>query len=85
MKKKIYIKVMKKNTIKLTESDLKRIISESVKRVLKEGTSDSHIYDTWEELKMTIGAETMLDCIYNWSSSDEISQWLEWFEEEDYI
>jgi hypothetical protein len=26
----------KKNTIRLTESDLKRVISESVKRVLKE-------------------------------------------------
>jgi ABC-type transport system involved in cytochrome bd biosynthesis fused ATPase/permease subunit len=27
----------KKNTIRLTESDLKRVISESVKRMLKEG------------------------------------------------
>ena len=27
----------KKNTIRLTESDLKKVISESVKRVLKEG------------------------------------------------
>jgi hypothetical protein len=36
----------KKNTIRLTESDLKRVISESVKRVLKEEyTTDSNIDD----------------------------------------
>lgn len=36
----------KKNTIRLTESELKRVISESVKRVLKEEyTTDSNIDD----------------------------------------
>ena len=31
----------KKNTIRLTESDLKKVISESVKKVLKEGYDDN--------------------------------------------
>lgn len=39
-------KMSKKNTIRLTESDLKRVISESVKKVLKEEyTTDSNIDD----------------------------------------
>lgn len=39
----------KKNTIRLTESDLKRVISESVKRVLKEGKFENNRvpYDGW--------------------------------------
>ena len=33
----------KKNTIRLTESDLKKVISESVKRVLKENDIENRI------------------------------------------
>lgn len=75
----------KKNTIRLTESDLKRIVSESVKRALKEGTTNVDIHNIWDNLLMNVGAETMLNCIYQWSSSDQIEQWIEWFKEEDYI
>lgn len=43
---KQYKNMNKKNTIRLTESDLKRVISESVKKVLKEEyTTDSNIDD----------------------------------------
>ena len=35
----------KKNTIRLTESDLKRVISESVKRVLKESEDNPFAWD----------------------------------------
>lgn len=133
-----------KKTVRITESQLKRVITESVKRIveefnsplpsfaakevepkhrlrkqwnddydamvarnhargeewkdsfnkkanltygksLKEGTSDSRIYEMWEELIATVGAETMLNCIYQWSSHDEISKWIGYFEEEGYI
>lgn len=74
-----------KNTIKLTESDLKRVISESVKKVLREEATNTNIYDIWDDLLMNVGAETMLNCIYQWSSSDQIEEWIEWFKEEGYI
>lgn len=43
---------MKKNTIKLTESELKRVISESVKRVLREsyGEESDFYYDLQDEM-----------------------------------
>ena len=71
--------------IKLTESKLKQIVAESVKKVLNERTTDSNTEELWEMLKMTIGTETMLDCIYAWASADEIEQWIKWFEEEGYF
>ena len=52
---------------------------------LKEGTTNVDIHDIWDNLLMNVGAETMLNCIYQWSSSDQIEQWIEWFKEEDYI
>jgi hypothetical protein len=71
--------------IKLDESKLQQIVAESVKKVLKEGTTDQNIYNIWDDLLMNVGAEAMLNCIYNWSSSDQIEQWIKWFEEEGYI
>lgn len=55
------------------------------RRVLKEGTTDTRVQELWEELKQTVGVETMLDCIYDWSSSDDIEQWIGWFEDEGYL
>lgn len=60
----------KKNTIRLTESDLKRVISESVKKVLKEGrsdfmpiTRDDIAYELMEisELSRRLAKEYMID------------------------
>lgn len=45
----------KKNTIRLTESDLKRVISESVKKVLKEGIKAA---DVWN----AVSRETAQEC-----------------------
>lgn len=47
---KNYSKMSKKNTIRLTESDLKRVISESVKRVLKEGYEDPDFTNEFGEI-----------------------------------
>lgn len=71
--------------VKLSENRLKQIVAESVKKVLIEGTVDQDIYGKWNDLLTNVGAETMLDCIYQWASSDEIKKWIEWFEEEGYF
>lgn len=52
----------KKNTIRLTESQLKKVISESVKKVLTESDRIGWSDDVWgmfEELKEGLGAERL--------------------------
>ena len=51
--------------IKLTESKLKQIVAESVKKVLREETTGQDLYNKWNNLLTTVGAETMLKYIYD--------------------
>ena len=59
----------KKNTIRLTESDLKKVISESVKRVLKENDIENRISSLKNMSKTYMGDEmgnkTKLDKTWN--------------------
>lgn len=72
--------------IRLTESDINRIIRKTVNRVLREGvTSDDDAYEKWQYLLDTVGPEQMLDNIYQWADDRQIHQWIQWFEEEDYF
>lgn len=59
--------------IKITENKLKQIISESVKRILKEGSSFEEDYVNWEKVKEHLGCEGMLSELYNYLSCDQIS------------
>ena len=71
---------------KLNEKSLRAIIAESLKKVLNEGmTVDNLALEKWEYLKDKVGAEIMLDCIFQWSDSSQIEEWIQWFEEEDYL
>lgn len=72
--------------MKLDEKKLKTIIAESLKKVLSEGmTTDNPNLEKWLYLQERIGAESMLECIFNWSSSSQIEEWLQWFEDEGYL
>lgn len=62
--------------IKITENKLKQIISESVKRILKEGSSFKEDYDNWERVKEHLGCEGMLSELYNYLSCDQISNFI---------
>ena len=62
--------------IKITENKLKQIISESVKRILKEGSSFREDYDNWEKVKECLGCEGMLSELYNYLSCDQISEFI---------
>ena len=62
--------------IKITESKLKQIISDSVKRILKEGSSFKEDYDNWERVKEHLGCEGMLSELYNYLSCDQISNFI---------
>lgn len=74
---------MKKNTIKLTESQLNKVIAESVKKVLREGmTSDNPAYEKWETIKEYLGAEQMLEDIFQYLDSSKLEQIIEWFDQD---
>jgi hypothetical protein len=62
--------------IKITENKLKQIISESVKRILKEGSSFKEDYVNWERVKECLGCEGMLSELYNYLSCDQISNFI---------
>ena len=65
-----------KRTIKLRESELKRMISESVRRALNEGHWDSDVYDKWEQVREMVGDDTMLSELYHYMSSDQIEDFI---------
>jgi len=68
------------------------MISESVRRVLNEGHSDSSVYNKWQEVRQQLGDDTMLSELYNYLSGDDIEDFIsnvirEWdldYDEEDY-
>lgn len=71
---------------KLNEKSLRAIIAESLKKVLNEGmTVDNQALEKWKYLEDTVGAEIMLDCIFQWSDSSQIEEWIQWFKEEGYL
>lgn len=52
---------MAKNTLKLSESDLKNIIKESVAKILKENHYDKMgVWDMIESIKEAIGADALV-------------------------
>lgn len=72
-----------KKRIKINESTLRRIVTESVKRVLKEGmTTDNPYYDRWNEAKDFLGAEQMLECIWNYLDASQLEQIIDWLNQD---
>lgn len=74
---------MKKKQIRLSEARLHQIIKENIKKALKEGmTSDNTAFDKWERIKETLGAETMVDNIFQYLDSSTLEQLVEWFSQD---
>ena len=68
---------MKKNKVKLTENGLKKIINESVKRILKEGHWNNDVYSEFSELRETLGDDTLISELYNWMDGNEIEEFIQ--------
>ena len=68
---------MKKNKVKLTEDGLKKIINESIKRVLKEGHWNSDVYREFSELREILGDDTLINEMYDWMDGDEIEEFIQ--------
>lgn len=68
---------MKKKTVKLTETDLRKMISESVRKAINEGHWDRNVYDKWEEIRSAVGDDAFISELYDYMSSDEIEDFIE--------
>lgn len=66
-----------KRTIRLNESKLRHIIMEQVKKAIYEGSASKDVYDKWETIKEMMGADRMLDEVWNFLSGDDIEDFIE--------
>lgn len=69
--------------IRLNENTLKQIVAESVMRMLKEGlvTNDPNI-DKWYEARQIMGAEQMLDALFQYLDGDTIRDFIDTLDRE---
>lgn len=68
---------MKKNNIRLTESDLRNIVKESVNKVIREGHWNTDVDAEWDSIVGVVGAETMLNELHQYLDSDVIDDFIE--------
>lgn len=66
-----------KRIIRLTESELHDMISQSVKKVIKEGTTDQTMYNRWDDIVNQLGAETVVSELYNYLNADDIAGFID--------
>ena len=66
-----------KKTIKLSRKELTDYITESVRKIIKEGTNDPELYDEWEKLHITIGDAQMLNELFQYLDADTIRDFVE--------
>ena len=71
-----------KRTIKLRESELKRMIAESIKKVVNEGTTYDDTIQKWDKIIEQVGCEQMVNDIFNYLNSDQLDKLVEWFNQD---
>lgn len=65
--------------------NLKRIVNESIRKVLNEGSTSQNLYNQWLDIQEAIGAEAFLDNIWNWLSSEDIEMIVQYAIQDDII
>ena len=70
---------------KITETELKKMISESINKVLKEGTTRSDVADKWFWMVDNLGAEAVVSELYNFLNEDMITDFVETMERYEYL
>ena len=66
-----------KNRIRLTDSRLKNIIRESVRKIVNEGSINNNAYDMWCEIREMLGDDTFISEVWNYMNSDDIEGFIE--------
>lgn len=87
---------MNKKIVRLTESELNKIVKKSVNRTLKEsvskkrlklkeGTSDSRVNEILESVFSNMSGEEVYQIIWNYLDSDMLANIAKWLEQDGYL
>lgn len=71
--------------MRINENQIRKIVSESLKKVLNEGTSDEEVIRKWNYIRDTAGAEYMLDNIMCYLNCEMVEKIVGWFEQDGYL
>ena len=66
----------------MNQNRIKQIVRESLYRAINEGTTSDDTFEKWELLKEQVGCEQMVSDIFNYLSSDQLEQLIEWFNQD---
>ena len=66
----------------MNNNRIQQIIRESIYKVINEGTTYDDTIQKWELLKEQVGCEQMVSDIFNYLSSDQLEQLVEWFNQD---
>lgn len=66
----------------MNQNRIKQIVRESLYRAINEGTTSDDTFEKWELLKEVVGCEQMVSDIFNYLSSDQLEQLVEWFNQD---
>lgn len=71
-----------KQTVTLNENTLRNIVKGAVKTYLKEGSTDQEVYNKWLDAMERLGAEHMLDEIWNYLNCDQLKNIVTWLNQD---
>ena len=66
----------------MNQNRIKQIIRECIYKTINEGTTSDDTFEKWEILKEQVGCEQMINAIFNYLSSDQLEQLVEWFNQD---
>jgi len=65
-----------KKLIRLTESDLHKIVKESTKKILKEITMNKNIIKKWGRIEQALGSDGMVSELFQYLDADTIADFV---------
>lgn len=74
-----------KRVVRLTELDIHRIVKESVKRALNEGTTDSKMSDIYFGIFDEMSGHDVASILYNYLDEDKIRDIVEYLNQDGYL
>ena len=69
---------MRKRRMRLSESKLHSIVRDTVRGVLREGSTEDEVAYKWDEVEELLGSNEMCNAIFNALSKDELIDILEY-------
>ena len=73
---------MRKRTMRLSESKLRRIVRDTVRGVLREDSTNDEVSYKWDKVEELLGSHKMLENIWRYLSEHDIIKILGWFNQD---